>query len=183
MPMIGWLLYTVKFFLRTCKCTGILQDHGSRVEILSQSLLPFLQLAPFEGIPSRGSRELGISGIDWGHKAWGDWELIISRINVAHRCETGSRHNGGTKGTRMNSSLEPRLRARVQLPGSFHGPPHPGEHFFKYHTVASFSKSSTYASAAPANANATEAASTVTVCPSVPGHGHPTVLAEAAILS
>jgi hypothetical protein len=49
--------------------------------------------------------------------------------------------------------------------------------------IALFSKSSTYASAALANANATEAASTATVGPSVPDPGHPTVLAEAAILS
>ena len=98
MQMIGRLLYTVEIFLRTCKSTGILQNHGSSVKILSEGFLPLLQLAPFEGIPSGGSRELGISGIDWGHKARGYGIVLISRGNVAHRCEMGSRHNGGARG-------------------------------------------------------------------------------------
>lgn len=78
-------------WLCDCKCTRILQDHGSRVEILSQGFLPFPHLAPFKGIPRGGCCELGISRIDWGHKTWGYWILIISRGNVAHRCEMGSR--------------------------------------------------------------------------------------------
>jgi hypothetical protein len=78
------VLYNNKF-LRTCKCTGILQDHGSRVEILSQGLLPFPHLAPFERIPRGGCGELGISRINWGHKTWGYRIVIISRGSVAHR--------------------------------------------------------------------------------------------------
>lgn len=79
-------LYNNKF-LRTCKCTRILQDHGSRVEILSQGFLPLPHLALFERIPSGRSRELGISisRIDRGHKTWGYWIVIISRGNVTHR--------------------------------------------------------------------------------------------------
>ena len=81
-----WLLCSgEKIILRTCKCTGILQDHGSCVEILSQDFLPFLHLAPFEGIPRGGPLEIGISGIYLGHKTRGYRIVIISRGNVAHR--------------------------------------------------------------------------------------------------
>jgi hypothetical protein len=56
------------------------------------------------------------------------------------------------------------------------------ENIFKYHRIFQNQKSTTSASAALANANETEA-STATAYPSVPDPGHPTVLAEAAILS
>ena len=97
----------MEIFLRTCKSTGILQNHRSCVKILSQGFLPLLQLAPFEGIPCGGPRELGISGIDWGHKAWWYWILFISRGNVAHRCEDGQSSRRRNQGD--SDELEPRV--------------------------------------------------------------------------
>jgi hypothetical protein len=122
----GCFVVVKKIILRTCKCTGILQDHGSCVEILSQGFLPFLHLAPFEGIPRGGPREIGISGIEWGHETRGHWIVIISRGNVAHRCLMGSRLG------RRNQGDSDELEPRVSTSGaccSFPGPVIPARNF------------------------------------------------------
>jgi hypothetical protein len=82
--LIGMAVLSRIRILRTCISTWILQDHGSRVEILSESFLPLLHLASFERVPCGGCRKLRIAGIDWGHKAWWYRKVVISRCDVAH---------------------------------------------------------------------------------------------------